>query len=91
MTDPITIHVLIRDGEPLIDNQCLALLLGVEVEALRGLPIQNGSTSVPADWVKRGRRRAREAQAHTGSTAMLDSLRYWAMRDHGATLEVIYQ
>ena len=91
MTDPITVRILVLDGEPLIDNQCRSLLLGVEVEALRGLPVEKGSSSVPREWVKLGRRHAREAQSHTGSNAMIDSLRFdtlevaeaaiWAMRD----------
>lgn len=87
----ITITVADVDGEPMLDSAALALLFGVELDAVRGLPVKDGVSAIPNMWVKRGRRRSREAMAHTGSDAMLDGLRYWARKDHGAELEVIYQ
>jgi hypothetical protein len=41
--------------------------------------------------VQRGRRRSSEAQAHTGSDFILDILEFWAQKDHGATLKVVYK
>jgi hypothetical protein len=78
-----------HDGDVLIDAQCMALLFGVEVDAVRALPSEGGSSVIPRLWVKRGTRRAKEAQANTGSTAMLDGLRYWARHDYDADLEVL--
>lgn len=81
------------DGELMLDTAALSLLLGVAPERIsyhaqgRG----TGVAALPEAWVRQGRRRAREAAAHTGSAAMLDGLRYWARMDHGADLEVAYQ
>jgi hypothetical protein len=36
-----------------------------------------------------GRRRAREAMVATGSESILDALRYWALLDHNAEVEVV--
>jgi len=84
-------RVKIIDGEPMLDKYCMGVLLGVEPDAMLALPVEDGKSKIPRDWIKRGRRRAREAMAHTGSDAMLDCLRYWAPKDHGAELEVTYQ
>lgn len=90
-TPTITITVKDVDGEPMLDSQCMALLFGVEVAAVNALPFRDGQSAIPSMWIKRGRRRTREAQAHTGSTAMLDALEYWAAKDHGALLTVVYE
>jgi hypothetical protein len=87
---PITVRIAEHDGEAMLDAQCMALLFGVELADIHALPSVNGATPLPKEWIRRGRRRAREAQAHTGSDAMLDGLRYWAARDHGAELTVVY-
>jgi hypothetical protein len=87
----ITVHFTEINGEPMLDSAAMALLFGVELEAVRALPMTNGTSPIPREWIKRGRRRASEAKAHTGSHALLDSLRYWARRDHGAEVEVVYQ
>lgn len=87
----ITIRVTDIDGEPMLDATAMSLLFGVRTEEVSALPIGNGTTRLPTEWLKRGRRRAREAMAHTGSDAMLDNLRYWARQDHAAELEVVYQ
>jgi hypothetical protein len=59
---------------------------------LTGCPADEiGKLSTQGDkWMRRSRQRSNEAQAHTGSTAMLDGLRYWARKDHGAELEVTH-
>lgn len=91
MTDAITVLFTVQAGEPMLDGSAMALLFGVEVEAVRALPMVDGASRIPREWVKRGRRRAGEAKAHTGSDELLENLRYWAHKDHGAELEVVYK
>lgn len=88
---PITIRVRETDGDVLLDSQALAIAFGVEVTAVRALPIVDGASRIPREWARRGKRRAREAMAHTGSDALLDALRYWARQDHDAELFVVYE
>jgi hypothetical protein len=78
-----TIRVRQIDGDILIDSTAMGLLLGVAPERITG--------QIPEQWFQQGRRRAREAAAATGSYSMLDNMRYWAQKDHGAELEVAYQ
>lgn len=63
----------------------------VDSAEVERLPLVGGALPIPREWVKRGRQRAREAQARTGATDWLSVLGYWADKDHGAELEVIYQ
>ena len=91
MTATYTVCVKTIDGEQMLDPQGMALLFGVEADAVRAMPVKNGAMAIPREWIKRGRRRAKEVLAHTGSDAMLDSLHYWAAKDYGATLKVIYE
>lgn len=91
MTHKITVTLRHVEAEPMLDAHAMSLLFGVDVTAVRALPFTNGASPIPREWVKRGRRRAREAMAHTGSSAMLDALEYWAHKDHGAALEVVYE
>lgn len=91
MTNTITTRIRNADNEPMLDAEALALLFGVDLAEVHALPMVDGHSRIPREWVKRGRRRAREAQAHTGSDFILDALDYWARKDHGAALEVIYQ
>jgi hypothetical protein len=58
----------------LLDSTAVALLLGVAPKDLRSLPTHDGHTTLPQEWLKQGRRLASEAQAHTGSSAMVDAL-----------------
>lgn len=93
-TQSLIIRVRKIDGEILIDSQAMALLFGVDAELISAHSKRKtvtGATKFPSAWIQQGRRRAREAMAHTGSEAMLDSLRYWAQRDYGAELEVVHQ
>jgi hypothetical protein len=91
MTDAITIHVTEVNGEPMIDSECMALMFGVTAADVRALPFADGCSRIPREWIKRGRRRTREAAAATGSAELLDILKFWAHKDHGAELEVVYQ
>lgn len=90
---PPTLIVRVRDidGELMLDSQCMSLLFGVPLDAIQALPRTAGASPIPTEWIRRGRRRAKEARAHTHSDAMLESLRYWAEKDHGATLAVVHE
>lgn len=79
------------NGEPMLDSAALALMFGVDAEALRALPVVAGASTIPTMWIKRGRRRTREAAARVGSNSFEDVLRYWARQDYDAELEVVYQ
>lgn len=87
----ITITITEISGEPMLDSAAMALLFGVHVDEVKALPMINGASPIPREWIKRGRQRTREAMAHTGSDFIIDGLRYWARRDHDAELEVIYK
>jgi hypothetical protein len=67
--------------------------MGVPVEDIRshGHSEGTGVLTLPPEWIRAGRQRAKEAQAHTGSDAMVSGLEYWAMKDHGARLEIVYE
>lgn len=86
----LTVEIRDVDTEPLLDNNCMALLFGVTLEDINALPASDGVIHIPREWVQRGRRRSNEAQAHTGSDFILDILNYWAQKDHNAVLEVAY-
>lgn len=87
----ITITIAKVDTEPMLDAQAMALLFGVDVAMVNALPISEGTSPIPREWIRRGRQRSKEAAAHTGSDFILDVLQFWAQRDHGADLEVVYQ
>ena len=91
MNNAITIEVRNVDTEPMLDNEAMALLFGVTVADVNALPKQNGVSPIPREWARRGKQRAKEAQAHTGSDFILDLLQYWARKDHSADLEVVYR
>lgn len=90
-TNTYTITVTMINGEPMLDSAALALMFGVDPEAVRGLPVHGAVSTIPTAWIQQGRRRTREAAARVGSTAFDAVLGYWARRDHDAELEVIYQ
>lgn len=92
MTTPnLTVTVKVINGEPMLDAQCMALAFGVEIADIKALPVVDGCSRIPREWARRGKRRAQEAMAHTGSEFILDVLAYWARKDHGAELRVIYE
>lgn len=90
MTATYTIEIRTVCGEPMLDARAVALLVGVRPEDVTALPVVNGAMRLPRHWLQQGRRRTREAAAHTGSSAFEDVLSYWARRDHNAELEVRY-
>ena len=90
MTKTITTQIRNIDTEPMLDAQALALLFGVTVADVKALPMTDGQSPITREWTRRGKQRANEAMAHTGSDFILDILQYWAQRDHGANLEVVY-
>jgi hypothetical protein len=91
MTNKFTVEINEINGEPMLDSQCMALMFGVTAADVRALPFAGGHSRIPREWIKRGRRRTREAAAATGSADLLDVLQYWARTDHNAELEVVYQ
>jgi hypothetical protein len=91
MTSPtITVHIVNVDTEPMLDAQAMSLLYGVHPEEITALPMANGAKRIPDEWVRRSRRRYKEAMAANGSDFILDVLQHWAWKDHGADLEVVY-
>jgi hypothetical protein len=80
---PLTL-VVTDDGGVQLDAAAMSLLTGCPADEIGRLSTQGDK------WMRRGRQRSNEAQAHTNSTAMLDGLRYWAHKDHGADLVVTY-
>ncbi|OBA66048.1 hypothetical protein A5633_03010 [Mycolicibacterium elephantis] len=91
MTNTLTVRVKCHDGDVLLPAEAMALLLGVPALLIEQHRVDNGVMSLPDEWIRQGRRRASEAKAHTGSDAMLDSLKYWARKDHNAQLEIVYE
>ncbi|ELR85686.1 MULTISPECIES: hypothetical protein [Mycobacterium] len=90
MTDNTATEIaVIVDGEPMISATGLSLLLGVPVDEITAHRQANGTTHLPAEWLKAGRRRRGEAASHTGKNEMVAALWYWARKDHNARLEVI--
>jgi hypothetical protein len=89
--NPITIEIRNVDTEPMLDSAAMALLFGVPEADVLALPMKDGASPIPREWARRGKRRANEAQAHTGSDFILDLLDYWAHKEHGAHLEVVYK
>lgn len=73
----------IIDGEPMISAAGMALLHGITVEALTAEMTRQrqrtGEFKMPTEWVRQGRRIAREAMAATGSTSMRDAIDYLAL------------
>jgi len=65
MTTKPTLMIRVKeiDGEPMLDGQCMALLFGVTVADVRALPIADGTSLIPREWLRRGRRHLREHRA----------------------------
>jgi hypothetical protein len=90
----LTIRVRVSPSlGPLLPAEAMSLLMGVPVEEMRahGRSVSNGVMTLPPEWVRAGRQRAREAQAHTGIDDMVSCLQYWALKDHSARLEIVYE
>lgn len=70
----------IQDGEPMISAKGMAVLFGLPLDEIHEASRRAGTSEqflIPADWMRRGRLRAKEAQAATGETDMLSGLKYW--------------
>ena len=86
----------IRVAGPLDHQQwspeALSLLIGVPTGDIRAYGRGHGTNlrTLPPEWMRAGRQRSKEAQAHTGRTGLESVLGYWAMKDHGARLEITY-
>lgn len=85
----LILTVKVIDGEPMIDKTGMSLLFGVAEELVTALTA-NGPAPIPDEWIRNGKRRAKEAAAHTGSNDMVSSLTYWARKDRGAELRIVY-
>lgn len=89
MTEPIEPTMLIRTigGEPMLSADAMSLLFGVTPEAITEHST-DPMTVFPAEWIKAGRRRTREAQAATGKDDILAVLAYWARKDRDMVITV---
>lgn len=67
-------------GEPVWSVLAISLLFGIPADQIDP---HGGLRQLSEAQQKQGRRRRREAQAATGSTTMVDTLRYWARIDLG--------
>lgn len=93
-TSDLTITVKVVHGEPMIDVTAMSLLFGVDeklIAAQRRRSFNGSTTSFPDEWFRNGRRRAKEAASRTGRNDMVSSLEYWAHKDRGAQLNIIYE
>lgn len=86
----LTIRVANSVHGPLLPAEALSLLFGVAIDEIRAhMELSaKGLTSMPPDWVRSGRRRAREAQAHNGYDDMVSVMQYWARKDFDADLVI---
>lgn len=70
----------IHDGEPMLSAKGMAVLFGLPLDEIQEASRRAGTKEqllIPADWMRRGRLRAKEAQAATGETDMHSALMYW--------------
>lgn len=64
----------VLDGEDVLNSLGMSILTGSTIREIAG------SSEVQVEAIKRGRRLANEAMAHTGSTNFLDAFPYLALR-----------
>lgn len=80
MTNFFAIH----NGEVMLSLEGMAVLFGLPVseieEAARRANTDEGWL-IPEEWMRRGRLRAKEAQAATGQEDMESALSYWLGRE----------
>jgi hypothetical protein len=71
-TDPIELVRMI-DGTGLVNADAMALLIGISADEINALYAEHAGAYVPVPdhWLQQGRRRSREAQAHTGADDMV--------------------
>lgn len=90
----LTVRLIRTDDDVLVDAMAGALLMGIPVDEVCVYMPDDGVTAIdvlPADWLRQGRRRSREAAAHMGTECLVDTLRFWAYVDFGATLVVRWE
>lgn len=89
MTDKPTMLITEHNGVEVMSTDALSLLFGVPADAITAhmkSHIIHDMTAFPAEWLKAGKRRVKEASASTGTNQLLEILEYWADRDLGAVL-----
>jgi hypothetical protein len=83
------------DGEPMASLTATSLILGVPVAQIDELTSTEGPSvgnpspgfkgyAAPDYWFELGRRRSAQACEQTGSSHVIDVLRYWAAKDYNA-------
>lgn len=69
-------------GEPMLSIDAMGLLFGVTGDEIRESMREQGAPEkpwvIPPEWIKQGRRIARESMAATGSTSLKDSIDHLA-------------
>jgi len=67
-------------SRPMVNTRELALLLGVGEAELKAHAVAagTGATTLPAEWVARGRERGRIYQQATGHSDMVGAMAFWA-------------
>jgi hypothetical protein len=93
MTDnTLVVHLTRRDNDITLPSELLAILLGVPLEECQHLEPQSityGSyDAFPSKLAKDGKRRAREAYAHTGDENVWSAIGYWAAKEYGLTVKI---
>lgn len=80
MTNFFAIH----NGEVMLSLEGMAVLFGLpvsEIEEAARRANTNEGWLIPEEWMRRGRLRAKEAQAATGQEDMESALSYWLGRE----------
>lgn len=93
MTDDrniIVVTIRWMDGEPLLDAEGMALLYGATADEIRShmTSDDHDPTKLPLELRKQGRRRAREAMAHTSIDSVQSALEYWADREYDSDIQI---
>ena len=80
MTNFFSIH----NGEVMLSLEGMAVLFGLPVAEIEEAARRAGTDEgwlIPEDWMRRGRLRAKEAQAATGQEDMESALSYWVGKE----------
>jgi hypothetical protein len=87
----VTIRIAEHNGEPMIDTAAMSLLFGIDEATIAAHwdTMTGDMLTLPAEWVRNGKRRAKEASANAGVNDVVAMLSYWAMKDLGATLWIV--
>lgn len=63
------------DAGTILSTQAVSLLSGIPIDHL------DPAAPIPNDGLKSGRRRTREAAAHTGDNDVVSVMKYWANKE----------